>query len=168
MVGVLGTQGLYKPGTAKTLTEDLAVSIYGRATVIDPFDGSYPPDDTGSDGLSVCKAAKERGLIASYAHAFGLDHCLGALALSPVMVGSNWYEGMFDASPTGLVEISGPIAGGHEYVLSGIDVARKVVRAHNSWGPDWPRRNANGVFYMSWSTLDRLLQEDGDVTVPRR
>jgi hypothetical protein len=42
---------------------DVAVSIYRRATVLDAFPGSYPPNDTGSSGLAAAKAAKEAGII---------------------------------------------------------------------------------------------------------
>jgi hypothetical protein len=165
IVGALGTQGLYKAGTAKALTEELAVSIYKRATVIDPFPGSWPPDDTGSDGLSVCKVAKELGLIASYSHAFGLDHCLAALALSPVMVGVPWLESMFSPGSSGLVDVWGAEVGGHEFVLTGLDVRHRLVRARNSWGMSW---GVGGFFYLRWEDLGSLLERQGDCSVPKR
>ena len=42
-----------------------------------------------------------------------------------------------------------------------IDADAQMVRACNSWGPDW---GDHGYFQFSWDTWDRLLQERGDVT----
>src|SRR5574337_71208 len=39
------------------------ITVYSAATRLDPYPGSYPPSDTGSDGLSAAKAAKKLGLI---------------------------------------------------------------------------------------------------------
>jgi hypothetical protein len=81
--------------------------------------------------------------------------------LTPVITGVNWYEGFDKPSADGVVEISGSIRGGHEFEVHGIDVDARTVRCVNSWGPDW---GDGGSFTMSWSTWDRLLHEQGDVT----
>src|ERR1044072_4809916 len=50
--------------TEDTLKNEIyAVGVYSAATELDPWEGSYPPDDTGSDGLSVAKLLRQRGLI---------------------------------------------------------------------------------------------------------
>lgn len=59
IVGALNTLPLRKTGAA-ALTEKDAVSIYGSATAIDSIPGQYPPTDTGSSGLAVCKSAGAR------------------------------------------------------------------------------------------------------------
>jgi hypothetical protein len=147
-----------------TLDHASALALYERATVIDPWPGSYPPNDTGSDGISVCKAAVEKKLIVSYDHTFNFTDALLALVLKPVMFGTNWYDGMFTPTSTGEVKISGSIAGGHEWTAIGIDVKNAKIRAINSWGSSWGN---NGYFYVSFPTLQRLLSENGDCTVPR-
>lgn len=160
--GWLGTDDAEQLGRAD-VTEALAVALYSEATKLDPFDGEYPPDDTGSDGLSVCKALKARGLIGSYTHCFGLADLLTALQSGPVLVGTAWYDGMFKPGARGLVTISGAVVGGHEYVAEGVDAERREVVFANSWGDSW---GEHGHFRMSFETLHRLLEEDGDATVP--
>ena len=60
---------------------DTAERLYRRATDLDPWPGSYPPDDTGSSGLAAAQASKEAGLIDSYSWIFnGTDGILAALA----------------------------------------------------------------------------------------
>jgi hypothetical protein len=163
MTGLLGTDPHYRPHTKPTDNETLAVRLYGLATQLDGFDGTYPPDDTGSTGLAVAKAAQQLGLIASYSHAFGLDHALHALVLAPVIIGVNWYDSFDKPDPHGYVDIASGahVRGGHEFELIGLDVDRQRVQAVNSWGTGWSVR---GHFEFSFNTFDRLLQEDGDCT----
>jgi len=158
----LNSNFAHKPRTPYDDQED-AIDYYSLATTYDPFDGTYPPDDTGSSGLAVCKAGITRGRLTSYRHAFGFDQTLGALQLSPVLIGVNWYEGMFTPSRLGYVEPSGRLAGGHEFLLHGVNVRDRFVWATNSWGTEW---GLEGRFKIPFEVLRRLLSEDGDVTVP--
>lgn len=162
LAGVLNTAPFRRKG-AKLLTEKDAVAIYQAATVIDGFPGQYPPDDTGSSGLAVCKAAKARGLIAGYTHAFGIADALRALQTGPVITGVNWYDGFDRPDANGLVRISGQVRGGHEFEVLGYDPATDLVTAENSWGPGW---GVKGRFHFTSSTWAQLLAEQGDVTVP--
>jgi hypothetical protein len=157
--GVLMTDPLFVTG--RSLSESDAVVLYEKATHLDRIKGSYPPDDTGSSGLAVMKAAKDLGYITGYRHAFGLQHALEALVLAPVITGVSWYEGFDSPDADGTVTISGSIRGGHEFEVVGIDSDARTVRACNSWGTDWGDR---GYFQFSWDTWDQLLHERGDVT----
>ena len=150
------------PDGRRLLTEQDAVAIYSWATHHDPVPGAYPPQDTGSDGLSVAKAAKHLGLISSYAHAFGLDHTLGALALRPAIIGIPWLNGMFDPAPDGQLHVTGDIAGGHEICLDELDVERQRVWILNSWGFAWGQQ---GRAWLTWADLGGLLAQQGDATV---
>jgi hypothetical protein len=160
MAGLLMTLPYFVPG--RVLDEKTAVSLYEAATRLDKVPGHYPPTDTGSSGLAVMKAAKQSGYIKAYHHAFGLQHALAALVLSPVIVGVNWYEGFDTPDSDGLVKISGTVRGGHEFEVLELDVENQTVTACNSWGTGWGK---NGYFTFSWSDFDRLLKEKGDVTV---
>jgi len=144
--------------------EDTAVELYSEVTAADDFPGQYPPDDTGSDGLTVGKVFKTRGYIKEYRHTFSLEDALKALSVTPVITGINWYSSFDRPSPTGYVSIdSGAyVRGGHEIELEEIDAEQKLIGFTNSWGTSW---GANGRGYMSWTTFARLLNEDGDVTV---
>lgn len=161
LVDCLMTRPDYRSG--RKLTHDDALRAYERATVIDPFPGSYPPTDTGSDGLDVCKAAVEFGWISGYTHAFGIDHALGALMLSPVMVGTDWHESMFDPDSRGRLTVSGAVVGGHEYTITA--KAGSWLRFVQSWGPSW---GAKGFGWIKVTDLAALLDAGGDVTVPTR
>lgn len=162
ITGVLNTAPFRKNG-AKLYTEKEAVRIYELATTLDKISGSYPPDDTGSSGLAVCKAAKQLGLISGYKHAFSLQAALEALMSGPVITGVAWYEGFDTPDPNGLVQISGQVRGGHEFEILGYDPATDLVEAENSWGASW---GVKGRFFFTSATWGKLLAQQGDVTVP--
>lgn len=147
------------------LTEADAVSLYSLATQLDAYQGTYPPTDSGSDGLSVAKAAQQQGRITQYSHAFGLDHALEALMTGPVLLGTPWFAAMFQPDSKGFVKPTGALAGGHEYALVGVNVAAKYVTCLNSWSSSW---GLSGFFRMTFDTLNTLLAQNGDAVLPRR
>jgi len=163
MAGALMTEPYYT--ASRSLTENDAVSLYEQATHLDHVKGSYPPDDTGSTGLAVAKAARSDGYITGYSHAFGFDHALGALALAPVIAGINWYDSFDYPLPGGECPLTpgATVRGGHEVELFGIDVQNKQIWAYQSWGPTWGGLS-NGTFWFSFDTFTQLLAERGDVT----
>lgn len=166
MAGALMTEPLWVRG--RSLTEANAVALYKTATTLDNIRGKYPPDDTGSSGIAVMKAAVKAKYIAGYSHTFSLQQLLGSLVRFPGILGVNWYDSFDDPASDGQCRLtsSAKVRGGHEVEMFGIDVAKKRVWCYNSWGPTWGGRG-NGTFYFSWSTLDRLLGEQGDATFPR-
>ncbi len=162
LCGALDSAPDYSASTP--LAEPDAVRVYELETKLEGK--PYPPNDPGGSGLMVCKAAKELGLIASYKHAFGLQHALEALVLRPVITGISWYTSFDTPDPkTGLVEIAAgaTVRGGHEIVADGIDAENELVWFWNSWGTQFA---LGGRFCMAFGTWERLLAEQGDVTVP--
>jgi hypothetical protein len=141
---------------------DYAVGLYSAATEIDPWQGTFRPDDTGSDGLSIAKVLHARGLISGYQHATSLAATLTALEQRVVMVGTSWLEGMYDTAPDGQMTVSGMELGGHEYALDELDVERQRVWIRNSWGEGYGLR---GRAWMTWDDLAKLLAMQGDCTV---
>ncbi|HTY72486.1 MAG TPA: hypothetical protein VMI11_08685 [Actinomycetes bacterium] len=170
MTGLLGTSPFFETlpsGTLSvsdgTLDEKVAVELYSDATKLDSYPGTYPPTDTGSSGIGVAKAAAKQGWISGYQHTFDLDSALAALAVRPVIIGINWYEGFDSPSAEGELTISGKVRGGHEIVLDQLDVEQKRVWLTNSWGTSF---GVHGRAFLSWDTFSRLLTEKGDCTVP--
>jgi hypothetical protein len=154
----------------KYFTEADALKIYSLGTHLDSQPGSYPPDDTGSDGLAVAKAGIQLGYLDRYAHTFSFAAMQAALETTPAIIGTVWTKTM--SKPTnGLVKV-GPLtqsnlAGGHEYLACGLDFTEEVVIFRNSWGDQdaWPGCKPGGYFAIESADVQRLLAEQGDVTV---
>lgn len=163
MAGALMTSPYYTAG--RSLAEAAAVQLYEQATHFDRTKGIYPPDDTGSTGLAVAKAATKDGYISAYSHAFGLQHALGALTLAPVITGINWYTSFDEPLSTGECPLTADatVRGGHEIELFGLDEENRQIWAYQSWGRTWGGLH-NGTFWFSYTTFEQLLAEKGDVT----
>jgi hypothetical protein len=163
MAGALMTDPLFKKG--RMLGESDAVRLYSEATHLDSIRGSYPPDDTGSSGLAVAKAAKKEGWITSYQHAFGLDDLLHGLSQGPGIMGIYWYTSFDSPLPTGECPLTpqATVRGGHEIEMFRLDVAEKRVWCYQSWGPTWGGLG-DGTFWFSYDTVTHLLAQHGDAT----
>lgn len=150
------------------LDMDDALRVYSRATEIDPWPGSWRPNDTGSSGLAAAKAAKEFGLIERYEWIFtGAAGVLAALQTKPVGVGTWWTEEMFYPSPlTGLVYPSGRKVGGHQWTVIGYRKYLDAFVGQCWWGP-WGLNNT-GRFLIRFDDLGALLADDGDAHVVYR
>lgn len=159
--GHLGTQpeDATIPGTV-TLNEAYALVLYSAAEVIDG-DGPYPPNDNGSSGLSVAKAAKNAGLISGYLHMTSLAACQTAIKTGPFIVGVDWYTSMDSPNAQGVVTVSGTVRGGHEFECIGYDTASDLWEFVNSWGTSF---GVGGHFFMSSASLTKLLADQGDAT----
>ncbi len=166
-VGSLGTsvfwdEGLHVLSSGDALVDETyAVNVYSDATKLDPYQGDYPPTDTGSDGLSVAQVLKNRGLISGYVHATSLAAALTALSQTPVIAGVEWRADMFNPDPDGRIHLTGKVQGGHEIVLDQLDVENRRVWFTNSWGEHW---GVHGRAYFTWEDFGTLLSNDGDVT----
>lgn len=153
------------PAAAASYDEGFAVSLYEDATRLDNFPGSYPPDDTGSSGLAVAKAAKARGLISRYLHATTTNGFLQALMHQPVIIGIPWYDSFDTPDANGLVDLppDAQMRGRHELLVRGYDADAQTLWLDNSWGTDW---GLSGSFKMPISVWNQLRTQRADVTVP--
>lgn len=162
-VSAMGTGGFFDTTNGKMAYDKKAAeSIYSDATKVDPFQGQWPPTDTGSSGLGIGKVLKSRGLIDSYQHAVTFDQALAALMEGPVITGVPWYSAMSKPDANGFVKKSGAQEGGHEFCVYGVNVEESYVYCANSWGTSWGQR---GLFKMTYATWQSLLKTRGDVTV---
>ena len=132
--------------------------IYKQAQLIDDWPG------TDYDGTSVRAGAKVlqgMGFISSYVWAFDLATTIDAvLTKGPVVVGTNWYNDMFWPNSEGLIKVGGANAGGHAYLINGVNTKTKLFRIKNSWGQSW---GIKGRAWISFSDMERLIHEDGEV-----
>lgn len=166
MTGALGTGPLFAALPAGvTLDENEALKLYSGAEDIDG-DGPYPPNDNGSTGPSVAKAAEDDGLISGFTHYTDLDSTLQALMDGPVILGANWYSSFDAPAADGTVSIASDayVRGGHEVLARSVDTAGQMIGLDNSWGTSY---GVGGSFRMSYATLERLLSENGDTTAPQ-
>jgi len=144
------------------LDENEALALYSAAETIDG-DGPYPPNDNGSSGLSVAKAAQAKGLCSGYLHALSVAAAHTAIQSGPFMVGSDWYTSFDTPDASGLVAIAreATVRGGHEYECTGYDLPSDLWHLVNSWGTSY---GVEGHFYYSTETFAALLASQGDVT----
>ena len=165
MAGALGCWPFSRTsGDAERWTEVAAVDLYARATRLDPYPGAYPPDDTGSSGLAVAKAARQLGAIKGWRHAYTLDALLHALQSGPLIVGAPWHADMFTPAADGSVAPAGPIEGGHEWLVRGWDADKQALRCDNSWSASWGP--LGGSFLVPGIAWDQLLREGADAIAP--
>jgi len=163
----------YAPGAAwwsYTPDEAGARAWYHDNTANDGYEGTWTPDDTGSDGLTASKMAVAAGIASGYQMAGDLTSSLEALMDRPGITGVPWYNSMFTPDGSGLLEVDvrSGLAGGHELVVDEIVTADQpgngtgvlLVGGDNSWGASW---GAQGRWYLRATDWWELRKRQGDV-----
>lgn len=177
LCGALNTAPHWSMG-APVLNEKSAVKAYSLEEK-DLFGTPYPPTDNGGSGQAVCEAAEQLGWCNGFQIARGIQEAILALVLRPVITGVNWYTS-FDEPPADAIVSIAPgatVRGGHELVATELIVPEGVtvenlmssleqiqVGLWQSWGLDY---GLQGRFYWTAATWRTLLEQGGDVTVPR-
>lgn len=154
--------GPFSTGVHYTL--DDVHDFYHAETVLDGFRDTWPPTDTGSDGLAAMKVLRARGLATSYLHAFDPTVAVAALANGPIIIGVPWLASMFEPR-NGLLVVDqrSTVDGGHEVCVDGWDPRTQRVRLTNSWGAGWGR---DGRAWFRFSDFAWLLSQQGDAAQP--
>lgn len=141
--------------------EAAAVKVYNEAQLIDEWPGE---NYSGTSVLAGAKATVRLGWYAEYRWAFTLDDVLRTIGYKgPVVLGLRWYETMFAPDSIGQIRVAGGVQGGHAILANGVSIKKKLVRLHNSWGPQC---GLGGDCFISFSDLERLLNESGECCVP--
>jgi hypothetical protein len=149
------------PKPVRGVSNDTARSLYRRAQQIDEWEGE---NYEGTSVLAGAKATAETGFLTEYRWAFGLDDVLRALSWQgPVVLGVNWYSGMYDTDSKGFIHPTGDLLGGHCLLARGVSTYYNRVFLQNSWGKEWGR---NGGCYITFDDLGQLLSEYGEACVP--
>ena len=160
------------PMPTQEVANAFATAFYHRAREIDEWEGeSY-------DGTSVLAGAKvmvERGFIREYRWCFSIEELRDAVLVEgPVVIGIVWRGGMYETRPTGLVEVTGDVVGGHCLTVTGYNPRQRIAgeeglhnvfRWRNSWNVDY---GVNGSAYVRYDDLAALLADKGEACVPMR
>lgn len=157
----LANTGPFRSLISKELRLYSPFDLYRLAQTADEWDGEEPTYH-GTSTLGGMAAAKHIGLIKEYRWCFGLGDVLDTLANhGPVAIGTNWYSSFDNPGYDGRIKITkgATLRGGHETELVSVNFEEQTVRGANSWGPGW---GAGGRFEMTFATLDRLLNEQGE------
>jgi hypothetical protein len=132
----------------------------GQPTATDPYPDAS--EYAGGSIRGVLKYLQELGHVESYHWADSALDIAKFIPQGTVMLGTNWYTGMFDPDPkTGVAKPTGRVAGGHAYILLGYKPSSGMFRCQSSWGRGWAQA---GRFWLTGEDLDRLLREDGEAS----
>ncbi len=123
-------------------------ALYRAAQQVDPWEGVY--EGTSTD--APFKILRDRGHIAAWRWLFGEAELWEYVTwYGPAVVGTVWYQSMFNPDSDGYIEPTGGAAGGHAYRIVQANT-RYGYRIVNSWGRGW------GQSGRAWITRDRLGQ----------
>jgi hypothetical protein len=134
-------------------------ALYHEARTLDEWQGE---EYEGSSVNGACLAMRSRGWIKSFYWVSTASEISRALQLGPVMMGTNWYQGMMRPNGNNMIKVDGEVVGGHAYLIVGFLRQRNVFTVFNSWGPDWGRK---GRAEISFDDVNRLLREAGDAVI---
>lgn len=159
-----------RPARTSNLTGEDARQLYFEIQRNDPWPGgAYPGAEEFYEGTSVLSGARimqQRGYFSSYRWAFSeRDIALAIGYVGPVILGLNWYEGMFETDENGFISPTGEWMGGHCVIANGVSLKGDYYLIHNSWGPGW---GVNGRAKIRRADMDRLLHENGEACLPVR
>ena len=146
-----------------------ALSLYILATQMDKIPGQFPQADTGSNTNAAMRSLRGLGWVEHWEWLTSARDVAGALShVGPVVIGSDWYNSMLEAVPSGdfvrlNVDPASGVVGGHAYALIGVNAERSTVTVKNSWGTSW---GAYGTAEITFDDLDVLLAAQGDAVVP--
>ena len=154
------------PANAPKEPNKFAYYVYREAQKVDQWPGE---DYEGTSVLAGAKIMSRYGVIHQYRWAFGINDVIGALmSQGPVVLGINWYNGMYEA-PNGRLEVFGNHVGGHAILAIGYNPSSQVfggketIILQNSWGKAW---GIDGIAEITVEDLNKLLREGGEACVP--
>lgn len=134
--------------------------IYRMAQHEDEWEGE------NYDGTSVragAKVLKALGYIHEYRWAKSVEALVTCvLQHGPVVVGTDWREGMMETDENGFIHAEGLVLGGHAYIVNGVNTREEKARVRNSWGLDW---GDSGKAYIHLKSLDKLIKAQGEACV---
>lgn len=160
-VGFTGANWLGALPLYTRVTNQTGLDLYHACKQIDGI-----PDQEGTYDRALAKVLVQQGRIERYLWALTpTDVRDWVLSTGPIMVGTNWYDAMFDPAPDKdrggrlYLHPHGSVVGGHEWLVRGYD-PKYGYRMRNSWGPNW---GEHGEAWIAEDDLYRLVfDEQGD------
>lgn len=141
------------PAEVKGVDYHYAMGIYWAAQRRDPWaGGAYPgatPVYEGTDVLSGLATLKDNGWCREYRWCLSIDDLVATLGFhGPVVLGIDWYDGMFYPDMLGYIKPTGGIAGGHCVLVNKVhavmadggarlDYLKTWIGGPNSWSNAW-------------------------------
>lgn len=156
--------------------------LWNQAKIVDEWPDTNPGDDNGTSVRAAMDVLRNQGHVRVYNKqdlpvnpAEGIQENRWATQVDelrfsisqgiPVAIGINWYDGFDYPRKTGIssdywVNVSGAVRGGHCVCVVGASDRRQACCFTNNWGQSYPRK-----VYVSYSNMQRLIQEDGEATL---
>jgi hypothetical protein len=127
----------------------------------------------GTSGLAACRVLAGRGTITAYHWVTSAQELRNTvLAMGTVCVGTDWYGSMFEpyAKYSNMylrVDSSSGLAGGHEYLINGINLqptyGKPYYRVKNSWGTGWGKGGTARILCADLEDL--VFNHAGDAVI---
>lgn len=153
-VGFTGANWLQNTPVRTRVTNQTGFDLYQACKKVDGI-----PNTERTYSRALLGVLQKQGVVRRYLWADSLANIRDwVLGVGPVMVGTAWFNDMFDPDRSGQVHASGSFVGGHEYLVRGFDVKTQLFRCVNSWGPNW---GLNGEFTVSAADLTSLVFGNG-------
>lgn len=157
--------GLFNAGPVRTTQAVDMQSLYRDCQRNDEWAGE---NYDGTSVRALFKVAAREGFIdGSYNWATSVQPVVDwVLNVGPVAFGTTWTTQMFRPDPYGYIWNKGVSAGGHAYLIIGVnrykvnpDGTTGALRVLNSWGTSWGQR---GRAWMSFGVADALIKDWGE------
>lgn len=157
-----------RPVVVPNITNDTAKQLYYSAQQLDSDPGGeYPgatPHYEGTEVIAGAKAVQALGKMTEYRWAFNLNDVILAVGTQgPGILGTDWFDDMFNPDSKGFIKPTGALAGGHAICVRGVNVTKKYFTLANSWGTSWGK---GGDCYISFADFEKLLLNNGEFCVP--
>ena len=140
-------------------------TLYKQCQLVDQWPGeSYD----GTSILALGKVLKRMGFIGEYRWANNVDQLANyILTTGPALAGVTWHSNFFSPDPNGFLSLGGGIAGGHAFLVAGVDLEKKcpdgskgAFRKLGSWGRSY---GDNGRVWIPFSVMSELIADDGEL-----